>query len=152
MRLNDAVIGLTLIIFGGAVLFHTRGFPELEEGYPGPSLFPNVLAILFMITGIVLVLQGIRSRKPLAAVERHLLGGKGLANILAVLAAIVMYIFFSESLGFLAISFLLLFLLMKWLRAATFLCLCMACGVTLGIYVLFAKLLLVPLPWGLFGW
>jgi len=41
---------------------------------------------------------------------------------------------------------------MKWLRVSTRWSLVMACGVTLAIYLLFAKMLLVPLPWGLWGW
>ena len=152
MRFNDAVIGLTLIIFGVVVLLHTRGFPTLEEGYPGPSLFPNVLAILFIIAGIVLSLQGVRKGKPLIEMDRQVFGGRLLVNILSVLAVILFYIFLSDTLGFLALSFILLFLMMKWLKATSLWSLVMAGGVTLGIYLLFAKVLLVPLPWGLWGW
>ena len=42
--------------------------------------------------------------------------------------------------------------MMKWLKATYLRGLVMAGGVTLGIYLLFAKVLLVPLPWGLWGW
>ena len=41
---------------------------------------------------------------------------------------------------------------MKWLKVRTSLSLAMSVGVTLAIYLLFAKVLLVPLPWGLWGW
>ncbi|MGE5254944.1 MAG: tripartite tricarboxylate transporter TctB family protein, partial [Planctomycetaceae bacterium] len=58
----------------------------------------------------------------------------------------------SNFLGFLITSFLLLFFLMKRLRVTLFKCLVMSGGVTLGIYLLFAKVLMVPLPWGLWGW
>jgi len=41
---------------------------------------------------------------------------------------------------------------MKWLKVKTLSSIVMSFGVTLVIYLLFAKVLLVPLPWGLWGW
>jgi len=61
MRVSNTAIGVGLIVFAIAVLLYTRTFPTLEKGYPGPSLFPNVLAVLFIIAGITLVAQGVRS-------------------------------------------------------------------------------------------
>ena len=43
-------------------------------------------------------------------------------------------------------------ILMKWLKVKMLPSLVMSIAVTLGIYLLFAKVLLVPLPWGLWGW
>jgi hypothetical protein len=43
-------------------------------------------------------------------------------------------------------------ILMKWLKVKILPSLIMSIVVTLAIYVLFAKILLVPLPWGLWGW
>jgi putative tricarboxylic transport membrane protein len=152
MRVSNTAIGIGLIIFAVAVLFYTRTFPTLEKGYPGPSLFPNVLAVLFIISGITLVVQGIRSGERILRFETSGITGSGLINILLALGAIFFYIFLSDFLGFQITSFILLFGLMKWLRVSTPWSLVMACGVTLAIYVLFAKILLVALPWGLWGW
>ncbi len=152
MRVSNTTIGLGLIIFAIAVLFYTRTFPTLEKGYPGPSLFPNVLAVLFIISGITLVVQGVRSGERILRFDTSGITGSGLINILLVLGGIVFYIYLSEFLGFQITSFILLFGLMKWLRVSTPWSLVMACGVTLAIYVLFAKILLVALPWGLWGW
>ena len=41
---------------------------------------------------------------------------------------------------------------MKRLRVSNAWCLIMAFGMTVAIHLLFAKVLLVPLPWGLWGW
>lgn len=152
MRVSNTAIGLGLIVFAIAVLFYTRTFPTLERGYPGPSLFPNVLAVLFIIAGITLVAQGVRGRERLSKFDTSTITRSGLINILLVLGAVVFYIFLSDFLGFQITSFILLFGLMKWLRVSTRWSLVMACGVTLAIYFLFAKILLVPLPWGLWGW
>lgn len=152
MRVSNTAIGIGLIVFAIAVLFYTRTFPTLEKGYPGPSLFPNVLAVLFIISGITLVVQGVRSGERILRFETSGITRSGLINILLALGAIIFYIFLSDFLGFQITSFILLFGLMKWLRVSTPWSLVMACGVTLAIYVLFAKILLVALPWGLWGW
>jgi putative tricarboxylic transport membrane protein len=76
----------------------------------------------------------------------------GFLNILFVLGAIVCYIFLAETIGFLIFFFVWLVVLMKWLKVNTLSSIAMAVSVTLVIYLLFAKLLLVPLPWGLWGW
>jgi putative tricarboxylic transport membrane protein len=152
MRVSNTAIGIGLIVFAIAVLFYTRTFPTLEKGYPGPSLFPNILAVLFIISGITLVVQGVRSGERILRFETSGITGSGLINILLALGAIIFYIFLSDFLGFQITSFILLFGLMKWLRVSTPWSLVMACGVTLAIYVLFAKILLVALPWGLWGW
>ncbi len=152
MRVSNTAIGIGLIVFAIAVLFYTRTFPTLEKGYPGPSLFPNILAVLFIISGITLVVQGVRSGEKILRFETSGITRSGLINILLALGAIIFYIFLSDFLGFQITSFILLFGLMKWLRVSMAWSLVMACGVTLAIYVLFAKILLVALPWGLWGW
>jgi putative tricarboxylic transport membrane protein len=152
MRVSNTAIGAGLIVFAIAVLFYTRTFPTLERGYPGPSLFPNVLAVLFIIAGITLVAQGVRSGERIIKFDTSGITRSGLINILLVLGGIVFYIYLSDFLGFQITSFILLFGLMKCLRVSTHWSLVMACGITLAIYLLFAKMLLVPLPWGLWGW
>lgn len=152
MRVSNTAIGAGLIVFAIAVLLYTRTFPTLERGYPGPSLFPNVLAVLFIIAGITLVAQGVRSGERIIKFDTSGITRSGLINILLVLGGIVFYIYLSDFLGFQITSFILLFGLMKWLRVSTHWSLVMACGITLAIYLLFAKMLLVPLPWGLWGW
>ena len=62
MRVSNTVIGASTIAFGIWTILYSRHFPTMEEGYPGPSLFPMVLAVLFIISGIVLIIQDIRSR------------------------------------------------------------------------------------------
>ena len=152
MRVSDTAIGMSLIIFACAVLVHVQGFPELDNGYPGPALFPSVLAVLFILCGIGLIVQGIRKRENVLKFDLGSVRLAGWINIAFILGAILCYIFFVDYIGFLIFSFVILMILMKWLRVKMILSLAMSIGVTLAIYLLFAKILLVPLPWGLFGW
>ena len=152
MRVSNTVIGLGTVIFSIWVIWYARNFPKLEQGYPGPALFPMVLAVLFIFAGIVLIVQDLRSGAKKLKFDISDLSRVHLINIGLILAAILFYIFVSDFLGFQITSFIILVFMMKRLRVSTFWSLIMACGVTFGIYVLFAKILLVPLPWGLWGW
>ena len=152
MRVSNTAIGLMLIIFSCTVLVHVQSFPELDYGYPGPALFPSVLSVLFIFCGIGLVLQGIRKREKVLKFDLGTVSRAGWINIAFVLGTVIGYILLAEYLGFLIFSFVILVILMKWLKVKTFPSLVMSIAVTLAIYLLFAKVLLVPLPWGLWGW
>ena len=152
MRVSNTVIGLLLIIFACTVLVHVQSFPKLDNGYPGPALFPEVLSMLFIFCGIGLIIQGIRNRERLLKYDLGAVTLAGWLNIAFVLGTIVCYIFLVEYVGFLIFSFVILMILMKWLKVKLLSSLLMSTTVTLAIYLLFAKILLVPLPWGLWGW
>ena len=152
MKVSDTAIGLFLIIFAGAVLIHVQGFPQLDNGYPGPALFPEVLSVLFIFCGIGLIIKGVRKRERILKFDLSSISSGGWLNIIFVLGAVLCYIFLAELLGFLIFSFVILVVLMKWLKVKTLHSLIMSVVVTLGIYLLFSKILLVPLPWGLWGW
>lgn len=152
MRVSNTVIGLGTIIFGIWVILYARNFPKLEQGYPGPSLFPMVLAVLFIFAGIILIVQDIRSGAKKLKFDISDLSRVHLVNIALILGAILFYIFVSDFLGFQFTSVIILVVMMKRLRVSTAWSVIMACGVTFSIYILFAKILLVPLPWGLWGW
>ena len=151
MRVSDSLIGFALIIFGIAVILHTQGFPAQADGHPGPEFFPNVLAGLFILAGLGLSFGSIRRGEKILEVQAPGLGVPAVVNILMVLGVIVIYILVSDDVGFLFTSLILMGFLMKWLGVTWQWTLIMSVVLTMGIYLLFAKMLLVPLPWGLWG-
>ena len=152
MRVSNTAIGLMLIIFASAVLVHVQSFPKLDHGYPGPALFPEVLAVLFILCGIGLIIQGIRNREKVLKFDLGTITPAGWINIAFVLGTVICYILLAEYLGFLIFSIVILMILMKWLKVKILPNLAMSIMVTLANYLLFAKVLLVPLPLGLLGW
>jgi putative tricarboxylic transport membrane protein len=152
MRFSDSAIGTFLILVSAGALLHMRKFPALEPGHPGPAAYPSVLAVLMILAGVGLVIRGVRRGERFFKVDGGAVGGLGRANIPLVLLAPVAYIVLAEPLGFLITSSLLLAVMMKGLRVGTLWSLLMAFFVTAGIYLLFGKMLRVPLPWGLWGW
>jgi putative tricarboxylic transport membrane protein len=152
MRVSDTAIGLGAILLGIAVILYSRNFPTLEKGYPGPSLFPMVLAVLFILAGVVLGVQGLRRGERLLHFDVSDLTASGILGIFLVIGLTVFYICLSERLGFHLVSPIILLAMMKCLRVSTRWGLIMSGGITVLIYGLFAKILMVPLPWGLWGW
>lgn len=168
--LGDLVSGLAAVGFGVAVLLYVRGFPQLTDGAPGPALFPAILAGLFILFGSVLVVRWLRYRRRHGNQEEavtaeqargaeHVSGTGHIpistraawVNALSVLGMVVLYMLLSETLGFALTMTLLLFALAWRLGARPVPALLSAIATTAFIYVVFVRVLYVPLPVGVFG-
>jgi len=148
MRFNDALIGIGMIVFGLVVVVHVQSYPRMGS-MPGPSLFPTVLGILLMIVGAAQISRGIKSRAPLIALLPGF-NARGICYILAVVFGVVFYIYASETLGFLLASFCIMFVLMLIMRGKPLPSALVSAGAALCAYLIFNKMLSVPLPRGLF--
>lgn len=157
MKVNDAVIGGILVVFGAFVFLYTFTFPGLPGQNVGPALFPRIISFAFIGCGIYLMVKGVREHalvpwfdpQPWTRSPRHV------ASVLLVLVALLFYIFLADTLGFLITGFLVLTGLMLWLRGPSRLpsTLAIAVGSVIVIQFAFGTLLRVPLPPGLLqGW
>jgi putative tricarboxylic transport membrane protein len=152
MKKNDIVFGSIFIALGIFIFTQTFFYPSLEKGHPGPGLFPNLLAILFIIFGGVLIYK---ARKPLKLEDTKPeipSGPKKVSNAFFVLGIIIVFVAIFNSIGFLIASTVLTFLLMKKLGATLFRSAIASVVITLFINLMFSKILRVPLPPGIFGW
>lgn len=147
MRLNDKLLGIITMILGLAIIIRVQFYPSLADGQPGPALFPEVIGGLLMIVGMVLFWQARRSTAPLV-VRLPELTAKGMGNVLFTTGAIIFYILVSQPLGFLLTSFIIMVTMMVLLKAKLTVSIPVAAGTTVCIYLIFNKMLLVPLPRG----
>jgi putative tricarboxylic transport membrane protein len=151
VRLNDAVIGVALILFATAMIWYTRAFPEMPGQDYGPALFPVLIGIGFLFTGAILIVSGLArlGTVPLFSGGAWLRSPHHIASFLAVVLGLLFYILVSDRLGFIPTSLLLLFGWLVLFRGgrpiSSFV---IALAVTLGVDYAFSKLLLVPLPLG----
>ena len=60
LQVRDVVSGAIFVLLGGAIWFYADSFPALPEGYPGPALFPRLIAAGLVFSGLLL---GVGSRK-----------------------------------------------------------------------------------------
>jgi putative tricarboxylic transport membrane protein len=152
VRLNDAVIGVALVLFALAIIWYTRTFPEMPGQDYGPALFPVLIGVGFMVTGAILIVSGLaRFRtEPLVAGGDWLRSPPHVLSFLAVVLGLLFYILVSDWLGFIPTAALLLFGLLVLLRRGRPLSsLAIALITTFVVNYAFTQFLLVPLPLGL---
>jgi putative tricarboxylic transport membrane protein len=150
MRLNDAVFGVLLIVFAIAEIAYTRTFPSLHGQAYGPDLFPILIGVGFLITGAILTIQGLAQRavQPLVETGAWAAERRNVVNFALVLLALLFYIAASDWLGFILTAFVIMLVLLKSFGNGMATAVVVAALTTLAIHTLFARVLLVPLPWG----
>jgi putative tricarboxylic transport membrane protein len=152
MKKNDIIFGLIFMALGIFIFTQTVGYPSLEKGHPGPGLFPNLLAILFIIFGGVLILKARRPSTPGEEEEAPRTVRKKIVNAFFVLGVIAVYVAVVDIVGFLVTSAVLLFVLMTKLGTPPLRGAIASICITLFINIMFLKILRVPLPPGILGW
>jgi putative tricarboxylic transport membrane protein len=149
MRLNDALLGLILLVFAGALGFVARGFPAVPGQDYGASAFPTLIAAGFAGCGLALIASGLRARAPLVIWQDWVRSRIGRINVLAIVAAVVFYVAAADVLGFVLTAGLILLVLLRLFGVGWGLTAAVSIVTPLAMQYLFGSLLLVPLPWGL---
>jgi len=141
----DRVSGSALILLGLFVMWERRVLPLGTHGQPGPGYLPLLLAILLVILGGLLVLQG-RGATPLRTVV-----WSEAPHALAILACTAFATGLLERIGYRITMVLILgFLFGVMERLRPWQAAVLTLGLSLGTFWLFDSLLRVPLPRG--GW
>jgi putative tricarboxylic transport membrane protein len=149
MRLNDAVLGLLLIVLAGAMAWISRGFPAVPGQEYGASVFPTLVAVGFAGCGAVLIAKGLRAHAPAIAWQDWTRDRRGRLNVFATIAAVVLYVLVAGTLGFIPTIALILAVLLRLFGVGWAVTAVVALATPLVMQYLFGNLLLVPLPWGL---
>jgi putative tricarboxylic transport membrane protein len=131
---------------------YTTTFPQLPGQNYGSALFPRLIGGGLLLCGIILTVSGIRTRMRTAGGWTEFAGWVGdrvsLFDVLLIPAGLIVYILISDPLGFVPTAFILLLGLLLRHGNLLVVALPLAAVTTLVIHAIFAKLLLVPLPWG----
>ena len=150
MRKNDLISGLFLSVCGIMIVIMSLRFPIGTFDNPGYGLFPLFIGILLSILSIVLFIRSIL-RSP-SGREAPSGGHKRLYKVIAVIFFMLLYALTLDWLGFLLVTFVLLFLLFKVIGDLSLkLSVGGAIGTSFISYLLFKVLLNVPLPAGPWG-
>jgi len=152
MKKNDIIAGGIFIALGIFIFTQTFTYPSPEKGHPGPDLFPNLLALLFMIFGGVLVFKAFKTSVREEESSESPPKPKKIINAFFVMGVIAVFVALVNLLGFLVTSAVLLFILMKKLGVSLLKSAITSIVLTLFINLMFSKILRVPLPPGILGW
>lgn len=145
-RLANVISGGLITAAGIWIWFHTRDFPSLRDGHPGPALFPAILAIALILCGGALLIHGAhRPARLIAEGARLRPDPRSILNVLVVGFLGLLYPLFHSVIGFAPASAALIFGVAVLLRARAWLAAAVALGGTAVIYLAFTRLLGVPL-------
>ncbi|MEM7234115.1 MAG: tripartite tricarboxylate transporter TctB family protein [Planctomycetota bacterium] len=125
-----------------------------EEAFP-PFAFPGVIALVIALTGIAWAFRSRRdgdaatpeSGTPAAETTR-----RGRIQAASCIVAVLAYVAIAETIGFVLTIATLLTVLFWRFGSRAWVSACLACGLAVATYQLFAVYLRVPLPRGFLGW
>jgi len=148
IKLSELHLGVLTALGGIVLLFASAHFAALPGQAYGAGTMPRLIGWCAILLGCFMVATSLRHlpemlrphwsdwvRSPRLALAAF-----------AVLATIVFYIAFSDTLGFIPVSFISLFVLMLVLRTRPVTALFASVLSTLAVYYGFSRLLMVPLP------
>jgi len=141
----NRVSGAFLILLGLLVVWERRVLPLGTPQHPGPGYFPLLLAILLIIFGVVLFIQG------KGGLTFRSITWTEAPHAAAILGCCIFIWIFLERIGYrltLLVAMGFLFGIME--RINLWLALVLTIGCSLGTFWLFDTMLRVPLPRG--GW
>lgn len=148
MRINDAIAGAIFLAFGLAVMAAAMQFPAMPGQPYGAATFPLLIGGGFVLVSLVLIGKGIAEWREIPGIRLTEWGRspRALFRIGLTIVLVVLYIAFSDWLGFVASSFLVLVTLFVALRVRPLAAVGVALVGTLLIQQAFGVALRVPLP------
>ncbi len=149
MKVNDALTGAALIIFGLVVLWHVQAFPPIPGQKYGAGLFPALVATGLAVCGVLLVVRGAKAHSSLVLLAPWTRLRRPVAAFFSVIAGLGLYVVLAEPLGFHLTGFVLLLAWTLVYGTRPIVALPVAIIGPLVIHFAFYKLLRIPLPWGI---
>jgi putative tricarboxylic transport membrane protein len=153
-------LGAVLVVFAIAEIAYTRTFPSLHGQSYGPNLFPTIIGVGLFACGCILIVRGLLARRAQSTQASssdgaHWIDLSNMAesksariNALLVILIPLLYVLLSDQIGFITISIAAIFILLYRLGSSLLVAALLAVATTAVLQILFAKVLLVPLPPG----
>ncbi len=154
MRKAEIIFGIATILFAAVFIFLSGSFPDSRGDDVGMAFYPKMLSFIIVALSAIVIFQGVKRPKPAAGEKTEPIFDREDNGIFRVVVMIIMTLIYASVLGFLGflvISPLYLIVLMLVFKAGTIKKIVLvSCLTTLAIYVVFQRLLLIPLPTGIF--
>ena len=144
MARADRIWGMVLLLFGGVYLVEGIRIPPAAIGDPlGPRTFPTVLGVVLLVCGAILLCRP--QRRKAAVIERKLF-----VPVMLLAGLLVAYALSLAWLGYPQATFLFMIIAARMMGERSLAwSLAIAVGFSVGIYLVFTRLLMIPLPPGL---
>ena len=151
MRVNDAIIGLALLVFAIATFAYARTLPAIPGQEYGAAVFPMLIAVGLAGCAASLIASGVRHWQGAVTWNDWARTHHAWAKLATVFALVLAYILASQAVGFVPMSILVLLVFLVLMGVRWWVAAGVAVAATLLIQQTFSGLLRVPLPLGLLG-
>jgi putative tricarboxylic transport membrane protein len=143
----DRISGLVVFLLAFGIFWQGRGLSIGSLHAPGPGFFPALIAAVLVLLSLFLMIGGGKRES-----EEDAVSAPAIIRMLVLFAALVAYFLLLEYLGFVVVSFLLMFFLFLWVGRQRWYVAFSSAVTCIGLaYVLFEMLLKSNLPRGVFG-
>ena len=151
MNKAETVAGSVVTAIGALMLYESLKFAYLFEGVPGPGFLPRWIAGALVLTGLVLTFKGIRPGLAAARVIPWPEAG-GWRRVGLVLGGLAAALILLDKLGFVVVTTAFMAIVIYGLGVRSRVMLAtVPIGAAIGLYMVFAVWLRVPLPKGVFS-
>jgi len=147
LKRADRIVAAILIFISIFVLIETSKFPKYElRGIklPGPTFFPNLLAIFLLMAAAYLIINSFMNKKS-ERVKTNI-SVWGIGNIILLILLIISFTYIVDYLGFLSSLFLITFVMFLKLKVNLIKAIIHSAIITFLIFLIFQELFRVPLP------
>lgn len=147
LKIANIASGIVSIVIGGLFYFLTFSFPKIETDVLGPDFLPRFYCILLILFGLILVIQGVIKKN--SNEETEIQRGKTVGYALSSMAIVFLYIIVLPYIGFYISTVLAMVALLYFSKIRKLPVLVgVPLAVALFVFIIFEKLLKVPVPTG----
>lgn len=150
MRIDDRILGVGLALLALLIIWQAQTIPSVPGTTFGPSLMPTLIGLVMVACGLAVFLGGVRGAGtgPLVDVSVWRGQSRGLLCAAFAILGVVIGIAVMPSIGFPLFGLLYALPLMLLMGARPVAAVPVAVVVVLCAYLVFKRLLYVPLPAG----
>jgi len=152
MKKADQWSGLALSILAAGMIWAALGLPYGNVHNPGPGFFPLWLGVILGGMSIALLVQTTRGKESERTLREILEEDVSWGKVLLVIAALILYGFLMDYIGFLIVTFLLMALLLCFIEPQPWkIVIGWALAGSVGSYLIFEVWMKLRLPKGFLG-
>nr|WP_272211918.1 tripartite tricarboxylate transporter TctB family protein [Marinicella sp. W31]MDC2877808.1 tripartite tricarboxylate transporter TctB family protein [Marinicella sp. W31] len=148
MKANTFLLGIVMLFAGLAVFASSWMFSPLPNQSYGSDTMPRVVGVFGILIALALLIEARHEGQhaPRLEILEWLRDPRRVAGMLATVAGVLAYVLLSDKFGFLGVAFPLVFALMVLAKTRVLVALPTAAAAAVAVYLIFGRLLMVPLP------
>ena len=147
MKKGNYIVSCICIILAIFIISVANTYPESKNGVPGPGVFPILIAVLLFLSALSLIISTSMDKTEDVSIK---LNDKDTHRSYITMGILILYIVLLPMVGMILMNTIMLGGFFIWFNRKSYVqYVLLASVISVGIYLLFSKVLFVPLDFGL---